>query len=108
MDVEGYEFNVLLGASKILSSNSVSAVIVESNGNGEQFGYDDNVVHTTLCNYGYIPVSYDPSKRELTKLSDSEIKSVGNTIYVKDYDATAMRCKSAPSRCVHTASGIEV
>ena len=107
IDVEGYEYNVLDGASEILSTNSVSAIIIELNGNSDAFGHSSEDIHEKLLNFGFVAVAYEPKSRNLTKL-ESYNKSGGNTIYVKDVALISKRCKSAPKRVVHTACGIEI
>lgn len=107
IDVEGYEFNALKGASHILSSNNVIAVIIELNGSGEQFGHSNEEIHQLITDFDFTPVSYDPLEREITKLA-SYNKNGGNTIYVKEADIVANRCKSAPVRRIHTAFGATI
>jgi FkbM family methyltransferase len=107
IDVEGFEYNVLSGASHILSSDSISAIIIELNGSGEEFGHSNEDIHEKLTSYNFIPVAYEPLSRTLTKL-DSYNKDSGNTIYVKDIDLISQRCRSAPRRIVHTACGMSL
>ncbi len=107
IDVEGFEYNVLSGASRILSSDSVSAIIIELNGSGEEFGHSNEDIHEKLTTYNFIPVAYEPISRTLTKL-DSYNRDGGNTIYVKDMDLISQRCQSAPKRIVHTACGMSL
>jgi len=108
IDVEGYEANVIEGASELLKKDCVSAIIIESNGSGGKYGYDDKDIHKTLADYGFIAISYDPFSRALTKLDDDKIQPVGNTIYIKDISVIAERCRTSPACKVHTAGGIEI
>lgn len=107
IDVEGFEYNVIEGAQELLSTNNVSAIIIELNGTGEEFGHHNEDIHKKLTNFGFISVSYEPQTRTLTRL-DSYNRTRGNTIYVKDIALIAERCKSAPKRVVHTACGIKI
>lgn len=107
IDVEGFEYNVLQGAAKILSSDNVSALIIELNGSGDEFGHGNDEIHQKLLGFNFIPVAYEPQSRTLTRL-DGYNRNGGNTIYVKDVDLIAGRCKSAPKRVVHTAGGTTV
>lgn len=107
IDVEGFEYNVIKGAEGLLSTNNVSAIIIELNGTGEEFGHNNEDIHKKLTSFGFISVSYEPQTRTLTRL-DSYSKTRGNTIYVKDIDIIAERCKSAPKRVVHTACRIKI
>ena len=108
IDVEGFEYNVIKGASELLRKDCVSAIIVESNGRGSSYGYSDEDTHKTLISYGFTPISYDPLSRSLKKLNDEEIEPVGNTIYIKDIDMIAERCRTSPVCKVHTAGGREI
>jgi FkbM family methyltransferase len=105
IDVEGFEYNVIEGASRTLSTQSVSAMILELNGSGAGFGHTDEETHQELLAFDFKPVAYDPLKRSLRRLS-SYNQGGGNTIYVKDIELMAERCRCAPTRIVHTAGGI--
>ncbi|MBC7490235.1 MAG: FkbM family methyltransferase [Glaciimonas sp.] len=107
IDVEGFEYHVIEGASKILSTENVSAIIIELNGSGEDFGYSNEVIHNKIVDFKFFPVSYDPQTRTIKKLS-SYNKNAHNTIYVRDIDCISERCKLAPLRIVHTAFGITI
>ncbi len=107
IDVEGFEYNVIEGASAILSKNNVSAIIIELNGSGEEFGHSNDEIHKKLLNFGFVAVAYEPQTRNLTELK-SYNKNGGNSIYVKDVALISKRCKSAVQRVVHTACGIKI
>ena len=107
IDVEGFEYNVLEGASRLLSSDQISAIIIELNGSGEEFGHSNEEIHNKLISFEFIPVSYDPISRHIRTI-DSYNRDCGNTIYVKNLKAISDRCKLAPKRTIHTAFGIEI
>jgi FkbM family methyltransferase len=107
IDVEGFEYNVIEGASAILSNNNVSAIIIELNGSGEEFGHSNEDIHKKLLSFGFFAVAYEPQTRNLTELK-SYNQNGGNTIYVKDVALISKRCKSAPKRVVHTACDIKI
>jgi FkbM family methyltransferase len=107
IDVEGFEYNVIEGASEILSNNNVSAIIIELNGSGEEFGHSNEDIHKKLLSFGFVAIAYEPRGRNLTKL-ESYNKNGGNTIYVKDIAQISKRCKSAPKRVIHTAYEIKI
>ncbi|WP_336515169.1 FkbM family methyltransferase [Pollutibacter soli] len=92
IDVEGYETEVLAGGSEVLSKPSLKAIIIELNGAGANFGYDESKIHDTLLGYGYKPFRYDPFARTLFPLD-----TFGhlNTIYIKDLPFVTERIKSA-------------
>lgn len=107
VDVEGYEYNVIKGASETLSSGRVSAVIIELNGSGDEYGHSNQEVHEQLLSFDFVAVSYDPIKRKLKKL-ETYNKDRGNTIYVKNFEEMAERCRHAPRHTIHTAHGMEL
>ena len=107
IDVEGFEYNVIEGASAVLLNNNVSAIIIELNGSGEEFGHSNEDIHKKLLSFGFVAVAYEPQKRNLTELK-SYNQNGGNTIYVKDIALISKRCKSAPKRVVHTACDIKI
>ena len=107
IDVEGFEYNVIEGASAVLSNNNVSAIIIELNGSGEEFGHSNEDIHKKLLSFGFFAVAYEPQTRNLTELK-SYNQNGGNTIYVKDVALISKRCKSAPKRVVHTACDIKI
>ena len=101
IDVEGFEWHVINGGKNILSSPNVIALIIESNDCGAEFGKKFQDIHNILIGFGFTPVVYEPISRKLTRLNNYNHGC--NTIYVKDIDIMASRCKLAPLRCVHTA-----
>ena len=104
IDVEGFEYNVIEGGSKILSSGNVSALIIELNGSGDSFGHTNQDVHHKLLGFGFLPISYEPKSKTITQLTGFN-QNGGNTIYIRDLLEISDRCKAAPRRFIHTASG---
>jgi len=92
IDVEGYEYEVLKGASETLMNPSLKALIVELNSSGKRYGYDDNDVHKKLIDNGFTPFEYNPLSRSL-----SPVKTFGNqnTIYIRDIDFVTHRVSEA-------------
>jgi FkbM family methyltransferase len=92
IDVEGYESNVIKGASSILCKPELKGVIIELNGLGSRYGFDESNIHDKLLSYGFNSFSYEPYTRELTP-----IKSYGNhnTIYLRDIDFVKGRIESS-------------
>lgn len=97
IDVEGFETEVIEGGKNIFSSPKQKAIIIELNGSGERYGYDERKIHQKLEKWGYEPYSYNPLKRELTKI---DTFGNHNTIYCKDIDFIKKRLKNAPLRTV--------
>ena len=94
IDVEGYETEVLRGASNTLSGPGLLALILELNGSGRRYGYDEVAVHDGLLRQGFTPCLYQPFARKLIPLGHGRSHS-GNTLYVKDVEALRERVLTA-------------
>jgi len=92
IDVEGFETEVINGAEEILNNEKLKAIIIELNGAGKRYGYDEALIHNKLCNYGFFPYDYDPFKRVLSKL---ETYGTHNTIYLRDLEYVKRRLDSS-------------
>jgi len=103
IDVEGFETRVIDGARATLSHPSLLAVVMELNGSGERYGFDEVALHKTMLAYEFLPFSYLPFERELLSLDGKNAES-GNTIYIKDVEKVRARLKSAPAFVVHGQS----
>jgi hypothetical protein len=88
--VEGFETEMLVGANKTLTDDSLKAIIIELNGSGKRYGYDEQKIHKNLLALGFNPFIYNPQKRILT-----EVNTFGthNTIYVRNVDFVRERLK---------------
>ena len=89
IDVEGFETEVLLGASKVLASKELNAIIIELNGSGKQYGFDEDKIHDSLVQYGFNPYRYDPISKQLTGLNT--YNKHHNTIYIKNAEEARQR-----------------
>lgn len=96
IDVEGFETSVVRGGRRVLGGESPRAVIMELNGSGAQFGFNECTLHEVMMEMGYAPFVYAPFERELTLLSGKNQNS-GNTLYVRDKKFFAERLRSARS-----------
>lgn len=96
IDVEGYETQVLEGASDVMRQDSLFAVLVESNGSGKRYGFDESLIHRRMFEWGFACVAYLPHRRELKLLDSSEISGGGNLLYVRKLEEVRDRLQSAP------------
>lgn len=80
IDVEGYESNIILGGKSTLINETVEVIILELNGSGLKYGFNDDEIHTDLKTFGFDSFTYNPFKRELIKL---EKYGTHNTIYIR-------------------------
>ena len=100
IDVEGFETEVINGGEETLRSPRLKAVIIELNGCGERYGYDDASIHQQLLNHGFQPYRYAPRSRQLHPLDTYGDR---NTIYLRDVDFVRDRVKS--SRKIRIGNG---
>ena len=92
IDVEGYESKVLEGAEKILKNDKLKAIIIELNGSGNRYGFDENKIHLDLIDKGFKPYSYNPKTRGFLKL---ETYGSHNTIYIRDLNYAKKRVRES-------------
>lgn len=94
IDVEGFETEVLSGASNILNDPNLKAIIIELIGVGQRYGYDENKIHEKLLSLSFKPYRYHPIER---KIKSSGKFEVPNIIYLRDLDFVEKRVKTAKS-----------
>ena len=94
IDVEGYELPALEGAQKTLRSKSLHSVIMELNGSGGRYGYDEKLILQMMSDHGFGTYSYDPIGRTLRDLRGKNLAS-GNTLFIRDRALVAERVATA-------------
>ncbi|MGH7907430.1 MAG: FkbM family methyltransferase, partial [Candidatus Binataceae bacterium] len=99
IDVEGYETQVIDGAVAALQSSSLLAVVIETNGSGSRYGYDESELHSRILAWNFRPVRYEPLRRELIPVGAKNCG--GNTLYVRDLERLRERVREAPRHRVH-------
>ena len=95
IDVEGFEAEVIAGASTTLAAETTLALVVELNGRNQAYGESDETVHGLITSAGFDPVQYDPAKRLMTKV-DSWRTDHLNTIYARDIASVHDRLMGSP------------
>jgi FkbM family methyltransferase len=93
IDVEGYEVPVLKGAKRTLKKSSLSVVLIETNGSGARYGYDDSTIVSIMKGYGFSPCSYNPFERELQPLPGVNPKG-SNTLFVREVNKVKDRVRN--------------
>mgnify|MGYP000029092405 FL=1 len=93
VDVEGFETEVFRGARRHLANPALRALIVELNGLGQRYGYDEQALHAELLAAGFRPFAYDPFARQLRPLA---APGPHNTLYCRDLAFIEARLASAP------------
>jgi FkbM family methyltransferase len=100
IDVEGFETNVIKGARSVLIRDSLRAVIMELNGSGARYGFDEQILHNQMLDFGFSPYTYSPFDRKLISLNRNKSSS-GNTLYIRNPDSIQATLSSAPTFHVH-------
>lgn len=94
MDVEGFETEVLAGAQHTLDDPGLLALIMELNGSGARYGFDEEALHRDLLARGFKTFRYRPFDRVLEPLHGAR-SGGGNTLYVRDAERLAERVRTA-------------
>jgi FkbM family methyltransferase len=95
MDVEGFETAVLKGASNVLRNPSLHSVLMELNGLGMRYGFDEGWILNYLQGFGFSAFEYDPFVRQLSPVAGK--KSDGtNTIFIRGTERIANVLKNVP------------
>ena len=95
IDVEGWESEVLAGATSALRSSSLLGLIVEMNSSDAAFSPNELATHECLLFNGFKPHSYNPLTRSVTLLPSKNLGS-NNTIYLRNLDQVSHLLASAP------------
>lgn len=103
IDVEGFETSVIEGAPATLRQESLLAVVMEMNGSGARYGFDEVELHQKMLDYAFRLVAYSPFERKLMHLDGKNLRS-GNTIYVRNVEWVQARLESARTFMVNGKS----
>jgi hypothetical protein len=95
MDVEGYESEVLAGAERTLANPALGALILELNGSGRRYGFDEDAIRQKLRDLGFTACSYRHFERALAPLAQTV--GCGNTLFVRELDHVETRLRTAPA-----------
>lgn len=94
VDVEGYETPVLEGAQQILKNQTLNAMIIELNGSGSRYGFDESKILELMLSNGFKTYSYNPFTRKLINLEGKNLDS-GNTLFIRDKSVVEDRLRVA-------------
>lgn len=95
IDVEGYETKVLDGANETLAKPSLNSIIMELNGFGRRYGFDEETILQRMRDYDFRTYLYDPFRRELRAIEGKNI-SDSNTLFLRDVDTIKEKLAHAP------------
>jgi FkbM family methyltransferase len=99
IDVEGFETQVLRGAHATLAMPGLKAVIMELNGSGRRYGFDESLLLRQMGEAGFRSYTYVPATRRLVDLGGKNLEA-GNTLFVRDADFVAARLRDAETFAV--------
>jgi FkbM family methyltransferase len=88
IDTEGFEANVLAGASRLLDSRPGPVWMVELTNLGTRYGSEDAAVYAKFAERGYRPLVYVAADNRFAVHEGSE---AGNLIFARDPEAAAAR-----------------
>ncbi len=97
IDVEGFETEVLKGGKHTLQNQDLKAIIIELNGSGDKYGYDEEAIHLGLLQFGFKPYIYLPKERQLKAVDGF---GSHNTIYLRDVAWVKQRLRTADAFAV--------
>lgn len=100
IDVEGFETEVLKGGEAVFSDKSLKAVVMELNGSGLRYGYDEAWIRGRMAQWGFRLASYDP-KRKVLNFIDAVNDSTPNALYVRDDGAVQARLAGSASYSIN-------
>jgi FkbM family methyltransferase len=100
IDVEGFETPVLDGAQETLENPTLDAVIMELNGSGSRYGFEETKILDMMINKGFRTYSYNPFTRTLINLEGKNLNS-GNTLFIRDKSLVEERLRLAPKVSVY-------
>lgn len=100
IDVEGFETPVLDGAQETLKKKSLHSVIMELNGSGSRYGFDESQLLELMLDYGFKTYSYNPLNRELINLKGKNLDS-GNTLFIRNKALVEERLMGAPKVSIY-------
>jgi FkbM family methyltransferase len=95
IDVEGYEAAVLQGAVEMLGKKGLQSLIMELNGSGNRYNFEESRILESMLDLGFQRYSYDPLSRSLMNLGYDNLPSA-NTLFIRDKSEVLDRIANAP------------
>jgi FkbM family methyltransferase len=93
IDVEGFETKVVQGAANTFGDMNLLAVIIELNGSGMRYGFDEDSLHKKILEFGFQTYRYEPVSRTCQPNNMQRCYS-GNTLYIRDIGAVMDRLRN--------------
>lgn len=83
IDVEGYEYNVLKGATTILNKPSLKYLLLEFNNSGAKFNITDDTVFNEILSYNFKPIRYNVETKEMIPIESYNTDKF-NTLFFRE------------------------
>ena len=99
IDVEGFETAVVGGGPATFARPTLRAVLMELNGSGQRYGFDEDALAARMRDWGFDVLCYAPFSRSLSR-SDTA-GAWGNSLFVRDRPFVESRLRDAPPFAVH-------
>ena len=99
IDVEGFENAVIRGGRHVLSSPALLALIVELNGSGKRYGFDDSETGKLIREHGFVSYQYAPFERRL--IESCEPNTAGNVLFIRPDSGVEERLQAADFVEIH-------
>lgn len=97
LDTEGFETPAVKGATDTIANPGLLGWIVELEGHGRRYGFDETALHDRFIEAGFAPHTYLPFERSLNAAREDP-RPQGNVLYlrVNRLDEIRRRIASAP------------
>ena len=82
IDVEGFEYFVLKGATNVLAKESLKYIIIEFNFSSSKFGHTNQEIYELLIANDFIPIRYNVENK-IINVVNTYNKDKFNTIFIK-------------------------
>jgi FkbM family methyltransferase len=82
IDVEGFEYFVLKGATDVLANVSLKFIIIELNYSTLKFGHTNQEIFDFLISFNFMPIRYDVDKKRMD-IIESYNEDKFNTIFIR-------------------------
>jgi FkbM family methyltransferase len=99
IDVEGFETEVLRGAPKTLANSNLRCIVMELNGSGMRYNFDETALRDVMAGHGFREYVYLPFERRLEAKGTNNV--CANTIFVRDLPFVQHRLLEAQPFFVH-------
>jgi FkbM family methyltransferase len=98
IDVEGFETEVIRGAPRLLADPRLCGILMEFNGSGTRYGYDEKALQETIVSHGFGCFRYEPFRRRLLPLQEERSD---NILFVRNLPLMSERVAAAPKVTVN-------